>query len=48
MMGGGGETGQGYASRSRPGGLGGAKHLSPLLLHTLIEPLPLFIELRGS
>jgi hypothetical protein len=33
LLGGGGETGQKYASRSRPGGLGCAKHLSPLLLH---------------
>jgi hypothetical protein len=33
MLGGGGETEQEYASRSRPRGLGCAKHLSPLLLH---------------
>jgi hypothetical protein len=46
MLDGGGETGQEYASCSRPGGLGCAKHLSPLLLHA-DKAAALFTQRRG-
>ena len=47
MLGGGGATGQEYASRSRPGGLGCAKHLSPPLLHA-DKAAALFTQRRGK